>query len=572
VRVTEPQATFPFLTSRDDYFNAVVRHLASELHVKHAFVARCVDWPLTRVRTLAAFMDGKLLDEGFEYTLAGTPCEEVLNGGTCYFPRDVQRLFPDDAFLVDIGCESYFGLPLFDPSGGLLGHICVLDDKAMEPEQRQRQEEVLKGFAARAAAEIDQLRAEEAFRRVMEATAQLAGGDYIRALTRHIAEAVQVRAALIVEYLGNPPVRGRALALWNGAGYEDDFEFDLHGTPCETVALGQVVCVSDKVQEAFPLDKDLVKLGAISYLGMPMFDSSGSRVGHVAVMDDRPMKNRDRRELLLRLLTTRAATELDRMRAEKVMRASEARLKLVVDHAADTLLVYDASGALVDVNRAAVESLGASREELLAGNLTDIQVAASAAGVAREIAALQGGARLTSEAVYRRRDGTTFPVEVRTVLFELDGRELVLAMARDITERQRAEAAVQATLRAMSTPILEVWEGVVLLPVIGMVERERAARMREALLDTIAATRARVAILDLTGVTEVDDTTAGHLIDIARAAALLGSKCLVSGISPVIARTLVELGVDARGLVAFGTLRSALRHALLEQGVRTIAG
>ncbi|AUX27510.1 uncharacterized protein SOCEGT47_081010 [Sorangium cellulosum] len=138
-------------------------------------------------------------------------------------------------------------------------------------------------------------------------------------------------------------------------------------------------------------------------------------------------------------------------------------------------------------------------------------------------------------------------------------------LAEENAERERAEALLrqqQETILAMSTPIIQAWEGVLVLPVIGTVDTARAAQIMERLLPEIVRTQARFAILDLTGVSAVDASTVSHLLAVVRAASLLGSTCLVSGISPAIARTMTEIGGTEGAFLTFGLLQSALRHAL----------
>ncbi|WP_437947656.1 PAS domain S-box protein [Sorangium sp. So ce296] len=138
-------------------------------------------------------------------------------------------------------------------------------------------------------------------------------------------------------------------------------------------------------------------------------------------------------------------------------------------------------------------------------------------------------------------------------------------LAEENAERERAEALLrqqQETMLAMSTPIIQAWEGVLVLPVIGAVETARAAQIMERLLPEIVRTQARFAILDLTGVSAVDAATVSHLLAVVRAASLLGSQCLVSGISPAIARTMTEIGSAEGAFLTFGLLQSALRYAL----------
>ncbi len=146
----------------------------------------------------------------------------------------------------------------------------------------------------------------------------------------------------------------------------------------------------------------------------------------------------------------------------------------------------------------------------------------------------------------------------------------------EIQEREHAQQSLvekleiireqEDAIRSLSTPILQLWEGIVVLPVIGSVDSMRAAQMLEDLLGTIVRTKARYAILDLTGVEVLDTHAADHLLKIVRASSLVGACCLVSGISPMMAQTVVSLGVDLGGLLSFSTLEVALRFALTESG------
>jgi PAS domain S-box-containing protein len=147
---------------------------------------------------------------------------------------------------------------------------------------------------------------------------------------------------------------------------------------------------------------------------------------------------------------------------------------------------------------------------------------------------------------------------------ELEEKNRLLAVEN--AERERTEAA----LRALSTPIIQAWEGVLALPIIGSVDGQRAAQMMEMLLGEIVRTRARFAVLDLTGVETVDTATVANLLRIVRAAGLLGSRCLVSGIAPAVAQTMVTAGGSAEGLQTFGKLQDALRYALFKEGVQAL--
>ena len=142
------------------FFQTLVRHLASALGVSFAFVAEFAGAP-TRVRTLAYWGRGRI-QENLEFELAGTPCEDVVRGGLCHHPQEVRERFPGDRLLVDLGIESYLGVPLLDGEGRVLGHLAVFDERPMAAELRRLF--IFRIFAARAAVELERLRVEQQLR------------------------------------------------------------------------------------------------------------------------------------------------------------------------------------------------------------------------------------------------------------------------------------------------------------------------------------------------------------------------------------------------------------------------
>src|SRR5262249_50915603 len=113
----------------EEFFRALVRHLATAINVRYAFVAEFADVN-TRVRTLA-FWDSEKFVNNFEYDLPGTPCQDVLAGNICHYPEKVAELFPADAGLVRLKAVSFLGVPLIKPNGEVLGHLAAIDTKAM---------------------------------------------------------------------------------------------------------------------------------------------------------------------------------------------------------------------------------------------------------------------------------------------------------------------------------------------------------------------------------------------------------------------------------------------------------
>jgi rsbT co-antagonist protein RsbR len=118
----------------------------------------------------------------------------------------------------------------------------------------------------------------------------------------------------------------------------------------------------------------------------------------------------------------------------------------------------------------------------------------------------------------------------------------------------------RAAIRELSTPIMEVWEGILCLPVVGIMDSSRSADMTDALLRAVVSTRARCTIIDITGIEVMDTSTADHFLRMAKAVQLLGAACVLTGLNPQIAQTLVHMGVELGGLVTHRSLRDALQH------------
>jgi formate hydrogenlyase transcriptional activator len=153
-----------------EFFRSLVKHLASALSVRYAFITQCTDATMTRVRTLA-FWEGRDFGENFEYALAGTPCENVIGGHICYYPKDLQTLFPQDLGLVEWGTESFLGIPIRDSWKNVLGHLAALDVRPMSDKPRGMT--ILQIFAARAGAELERKQAEEALQKALVEVEQL---------------------------------------------------------------------------------------------------------------------------------------------------------------------------------------------------------------------------------------------------------------------------------------------------------------------------------------------------------------------------------------------------------------
>lgn len=181
----------------DTYFRTLVDRLADVFGARTVFVTECADQAMTRVRTLARIRNNQVV-ENIEFDLAGTPCEGVIGGSVCHYPRNLEQLFP-----CEVGNESYLGVPFYDSQGRVLGHIAVIDDKPLHCDRRDIA--VLEIFAARSGAELECKQKARALRNHQEELTHLYTRlqDTNRYLEQQIADRTQEieRRRLVAESL-----------------------------------------------------------------------------------------------------------------------------------------------------------------------------------------------------------------------------------------------------------------------------------------------------------------------------------------------------------------------------------
>jgi rsbT co-antagonist protein RsbR len=134
--------------------------------------------------------------------------------------------------------------------------------------------------------------------------------------------------------------------------------------------------------------------------------------------------------------------------------------------------------------------------------------------------------------------------------------------------REQIIADQAASMLELSTPVIRLWEGVIAVPLVGALDSARTQLVMEKLLETLVATGAGHAVLDITGVPTVDTEVAQHLLKTVSAARLLGAECIISGIRPQVAHTIVSLGIEFGDIATKATLADALAHALNRSGQR----
>jgi PAS domain S-box-containing protein len=196
-----------------------------------------------------------------------------------------------------------------------------------------------------------------ALRAILVGTARSTGEEFFQSLVRHLAAAVGVNYAFVAEF-ADVNTRVRTLAYWFRDHFHENIEFDLAGTPCEEVVRGKLCHHPQGMKNLFPDDQGLIDLDIESYLGVPLLDAEGATLGHLAVFDERPMCAEPRRLYTFRIFAARAAAELERLRAERMLRESEQQFRDLYEEAPIAYVMEDLESRFVSANRAALRILG----------------------------------------------------------------------------------------------------------------------------------------------------------------------------------------------------------------------
>ena len=297
-------------------------------------------------------------------------------------------------------------------------------------------------------------RIETAFRDVALGVSGATGQDIFPAITRHITASLGVDFAFIGKLIDGPPRRIQTLAISAGGSPFDNMEYDLSGTPCQTVVGKMFQFIPDHICKEYPGDNMLSQMGFRSYAGYPLFDSQGEPLGLIAVLHRATLHEPDFIEAILRIFSVRAAAELERLRSEDAQRASEASYRAIFEASADAIFVHDIdTGAIVDVNPTACRVYGYEYEEMLGLGVDDLSSGIppyTLHEALKYIARVKAGRPQRLEWHRRNKDGSLHWDEVLLQRATIGGVERLVAFTRDITQRKEAEEAraqLEAQLR-----------------------------------------------------------------------------------------------------------------------------
>ncbi len=290
----------------------------------------------------------------------------------------------------------------------------------------------------------EQKRVERALRAIAEGISSATAVNFFRSLVRHLATALEVRYAFIGEIMEGKPERARTIAVWAGDGFLENFEYELAGTPCENVVGKKLEFYPREVRKRFPNDPILKDLNAESYLGTPLFDSTGKALGVLGVVHTEPVADDFDLRSIVGIFGMRAAAELERKHTEEILRLSEERFRKLLEAAPDAMVVVGRKGT-VELANAGVEKLfGYAPKELMGQSIEILIPERFRSGHQKHRSNYFASPRARSmgaglELFGRRKAGSEFPVEVGLSPLETEEGTIIIATIRDVAERKLAE-------------------------------------------------------------------------------------------------------------------------------------
>lgn len=299
-------------------------------------------------------------------------------------------------------------------------------------------------------------------------TASATGREFLQALVRQLSSTLKAQYVFVTEWAPGRTDRLRTVAGWCGDRAADLLEYDLLGSPCYKVMQDGTAFFPRALRQLFPQDTYLSTLAIESYMGVVLLNHAGLPTGHLCVMDVSPfLFDEGQGTAIIRAFAGRAAAELERIRAEETLKASEEQFRALVESATDAIVLADHEGRIISWNNASEQIFGYSLEEALGQPLTILMPIRyrqeHEQGLARRGGTSQATlGRKMLELVGVTKQGREFPLELSLACWRSRDGLFFSGIIRDISERQQAEAALRASETRLQRFVAEAPIGLVI--------------------------------------------------------------------------------------------------------------
>ncbi len=288
-------------------------------------------------------------------------------------------------------------------------------------------------------------RAEELVLNIAQGVSSATGDFFFRTLAEQLGKALGADMTFVGEILGGTSGRIRTLAAYSDGQLVENFEYDLCGSPCELLARQKLQSYASGVRKQFPLDGMLTELNIEGFVGSLLSGSSGEAFGVMAMLFRRPLENVPLAESILQIFAARAATELDRKRAEQELHRSEERFRSLVQDSYDIITIHDSTGAVQYASGSGERILGYKQGSMRGRNVFHLIHTDDLSEVLRAFRGVLEGGSQGGWVEYRIRHASGAWIYLESILSnQLQNPAIcgIVATSRDITERRRAEQAL----------------------------------------------------------------------------------------------------------------------------------
>ncbi|MCH7733010.1 MAG: PAS domain S-box protein [Candidatus Marinimicrobia bacterium] len=392
------------------FFETLVQNLTNTLGVRYAFVGELIEGKETEsIKTIAVSNHGVIVDN-IEYDLTGTPCQNVVGVKHCTYTKQVQKQFPEDHLLVEMGVASYSGTPLFDSKQRPLGIMVIMDDKPLG--NISLVESMLQVFAVRAAAELERRKTEKEITVLADAVKSV---SECVSVTDTNDKILFVNEALLKTYgYEEDELIGKSVNLLRSPNNPPEVTSGILPSTLEGGWYGELLNIRKDGSE-FPitLSTSIIQ------------DEKGLPVGLIGVSKDIS----------------------EQKQAEKILRESQEYSQNLIDSSLDIIVAVDIKRRITEFNRAAEEIFGYTREEVL-GKHINLLYADVKQGLIVHKKVVEKGRHL-QEIVNKRKNGDIFPALLAaSTLVNSEGELIgVMGVSRDITDRKKSEKEIKSLAR-----------------------------------------------------------------------------------------------------------------------------
>ncbi len=303
----------------------------------------------------------------------------------------------------------------------------------------------------------------------------------------------------------------------------------------------------------------------VSTTKIPRYDEKGERAGILGISRDITARKE---------LEEKLEMKLEKLGKEVLLKSN--LLNALLELVPDRIYFKDRESRFLEVSKSKVEGTGLSREEFKGKTDFDFFPEEEAKEMREDEERIMKTGESVVDKIHKIElsDGKERWLSATKIPFYDDKGSIIgtFGISRDITglktrelEKEEQIKAQREELVVLSTPVIDVWEGVLTVPVLGVLDSERASRLSEALLIQIVEKRATAAIIDISGISAVDSSVADLLIRTAKAVKLVGAEAVLTGVGIEIAQTIADLGIDMEGLKTVSTLRDGLRYVIAKR-------